>query len=446
MSEFEGKGQLSGLTGAIRSAVSSEQFDLGGYNEQRTKELIRGAFAQPLEAPTEMVKFTFVVGGGKLVRSRYAEELPKWTIAALREVGYVEDRSAAETFDSQGSYKQQHDTGQNLKYVIVFPHVTCASATAKEPAAENTADMVNQTSPEWITVACELTTLQDIVATKCPSYKQRKKLLQHLQHNYEEFQRIEAKLVSGAPLDSREDLVYSANSGMDAEKIAWLQVEIKGMVDNGKLTAAEKADLMKSMRSNEQAVANELEVARSEGKTALVTKLTAKKEAISARCAMVDGHSPVEHRLGKSADIQKLYMRLFPLRALEDKGRSMSLTLSDLRTLEEKADIEEAIHALQAASRGWFQDEDDFLSICQLEESKAQASYKLRKKSTAGKKTGGTASVGQKKASKTNSNSAGWTTATPKTHGFRTGAGFSAGKGSGNTNTFAAAFADSDSD
>lgn len=35
------------------------------YTEQRAKDLITSAFSTPLDAPTEMVKFTFVVGGGK---------------------------------------------------------------------------------------------------------------------------------------------------------------------------------------------------------------------------------------------------------------------------------------------------------------------------------------------------------------------------------------------
>jgi hypothetical protein len=41
------------------------------------------------------------VGGGKLVRSRYSEDMTKWMVAALREIGFSEDRSAAETYDSQ---------------------------------------------------------------------------------------------------------------------------------------------------------------------------------------------------------------------------------------------------------------------------------------------------------------------------------------------------------
>ena len=127
MAEFTGE-QLSGLAGEIRSSSTSDQYDLGGYTEQRAKDLMHATFrfefqrlmieiiigtsklcfvafmvtsfflSSPLTAPTEMIKCTFVVGGGKLVRSRYAEDLTKWLVAALREIGYTEDRSAAETY------------------------------------------------------------------------------------------------------------------------------------------------------------------------------------------------------------------------------------------------------------------------------------------------------------------------------------------------------------
>ena len=61
---------LSGLAGEIRSSTASEQFDLSGYSESRVKDLMLATFSTPLTAPTEMVRFTFVVGGGKLVRAR----------------------------------------------------------------------------------------------------------------------------------------------------------------------------------------------------------------------------------------------------------------------------------------------------------------------------------------------------------------------------------------
>ena len=95
--------QLSGMAGEIRSSLTSEQFDLANYTELRARDLVLAAFSSPLSAPTTMVRFTFVVGGGKLVRAKYSDDLPKWMGAALRDIGYTADASAAETFDSQGA-------------------------------------------------------------------------------------------------------------------------------------------------------------------------------------------------------------------------------------------------------------------------------------------------------------------------------------------------------
>eukprot|EP01035_Chromulina_nebulosa_P030499 gene30499-40527_t len=321
MAEFATGEQLSGLAGEIRSSVTSDQYDLGGYTEQRAKDLMHATFSAPLTAPTEMIKCTFVVGGGKLVRSRYAEDLTKWLVAALREIGYTEDRSAAETFDSQGTFKQQHDTGQNLKYLIVYPNVSCSKASAspsdnqKESSTASAA--VNTSSPEYIVSACELATFKEIVAShKVVSYKQKKKLLKHLQDAAEKFKAIEEKLVSGAFLDPAEQAYYDANSGVDNEKIAWLQADIKDMVDKGQLTAAEKTELLSSLDANLTSVNAEIADAEAEKKPKKVEKLQQKKIT-----------EPIRHRLRHGDEIQKLRVKLFPMLALEEKGRSMSLTM-----------------------------------------------------------------------------------------------------------------------
>lgn len=43
MTEFATE-QLSGLAGEIRSSITSDQYDLGGYTEQRARDLIHAAF------------------------------------------------------------------------------------------------------------------------------------------------------------------------------------------------------------------------------------------------------------------------------------------------------------------------------------------------------------------------------------------------------------------
>jgi hypothetical protein len=61
---------VGGLAGEIRSSIESTQFDLSGYSESRVTDLVHAAFSSPLDAPSQMVRFTFVVGGGKLIRAR----------------------------------------------------------------------------------------------------------------------------------------------------------------------------------------------------------------------------------------------------------------------------------------------------------------------------------------------------------------------------------------
>lgn len=396
MASFEGQsttGEIHGLAGEIRSSLTSEQYDLGGYTEARVTDLFHNAFRTPLTAPTEMVKFTFVVGGGKLVRSRYPEELPKWGTSALRELGFTEDRSAAETFDSQGTYKQQHDTGQNLKYLIVYPRVACADAQ-KSNGTETTAtgNAANMNAPENIVVAAPMAIFQDMVASKVLSYAQKKKLLKLLQDKHEEFKAIEAKLVSGSQLTPIEQGIYDNNSGADEDKINWLQHEIKAMIDNGQLTAKEKSEQLKTMESNIQSLKKEIEDATTENKPKKVEKLQQKLEAIVSRKAVVEKIEPIPPKMQLSEDIIKLYLKLFPLLALEEKGRSMSLTLADLKQLEPKADLESEIKELEGACRGWFEEEEVFQERCNQVEKEAKAKYKAKKAAGGDAKKAGSSS------------------------------------------------------
>jgi polyhydroxyalkanoate synthesis regulator phasin len=442
MSQFTEEREVegSGLARDIRAAITSEQFDLGGYTEQRAHDLIHSAFKTPLSGPTEMIRFTLVVGGGKLVRSRYPEELPKWVVAALREIGYTEDRSAAETFDSQGTFKQQHDTGQNLKYVIVYPHVACSQA--KKGGEKTSTDAVmDESSPEFIVIASEVATFQDIVAAKFRSYNQKKKLLKFLQVKDEEYKAIEAKLVSGEKLSSQEQFIYDNNSGNLTDKINSLQNLIKEMVDQGHLTNKEKSELLKSIEHNITATKEEIEATKKENKPKKVEKLEAKLEASVARKGMVEKISPLQPRLEFGDEIRKLYYKIFPLSTIEEKSRSMSLTLADLKLLEEKPDLESQIIEFQNKSKGWFEEDSDFQERCQFEETEAKRLFKHRQAEKKNKPSS-SSSGGVKPVSKPASSLNAWTTIGKKPSGATGGFAGAAKKPS---SSYAAAF-DDDSD
>lgn len=400
MAAFDGE-QLSGLAGQIRRSIESDEYDLANYTESRVKELMIAAFSAPLTGPTAMIRCTFIAGGGKLVRVKYSDDLPKWILSALRDIGFTEDRSAAETYDSQSTFKQQHDTGQNLKYVIVYPRVACASSGANKVAAKDSESSASAApldikTPEYMAAAAALDTFRHMATSKCESWRQKKRMLKVLQDAAEVFAAIEAKLCSGAALDAREQALYESNSGQDAEKLAWLQGEIKAMSEGGKLLASEKEELLASMQANLVAVEAEKAKAQEEGKAKLVDKLSEKVAAIAQRKTTVAEAAPHQARLRHGDEIQKLRMRLLALVALEERPKgSGAMTIADLQTLSEKPELERGVADLEKASRGWFETDEEFAGKCLHESKEAATKYKARAKAQTAKKGSG-GSLGSK--------------------------------------------------
>ncbi|KAG1665159.1 hypothetical protein FOA52_005540 [Chlamydomonas sp. UWO 241] len=355
-------------------------------DEARVTDLMTSAFGTPLTAPTEMVRFTFLVGGGKLVRTRYPDDLPKWTTAALRSIGFTEDRSAAETYDSQGTFKQQHDTGQNLKYVVVYPHVACASAPPAAAGGDGRDGPAK--SPAAVMCSADLELFKKRLASKTSSWLQCRRLLKLLQDHVETVKAIEEKLCSGAALSPAEQAKYDSNSGVDDEKIAWLQTVTKGYVDEGKLSATEKAECIEALTHNLATLDEKLSEAQAAGKAKMVEKLQGMKAEGLAKKAVLDKAVPIPLRLKHGDEVQALRLKILPLVELEAGARSCSLTMDDLKKLSVKPDLEEEIGALESASRGWFEADEDFAKRCAYEEKEATRRHEAKKKVKGGAKAG----------------------------------------------------------
>lgn len=354
---------------------------LCSYTESRIRELVSTAFAAPLENPTAMIRLTFIVGGGKLVRSKYNDDMPKWMMNALRENGYVDDKSAAETFDSQGTYKYQHDTGANLKYVIVYPHVACSkNASASDTSANNnggtSALPMAENSHEYIIMTASLATLEEITRSKICSWKQKKNCLKVLQQQHEQFLEIESKLMTGKPLDAIEQFYYDNNCGNDDEKISWMQSSIKAMVANGQLTALEKEELLEKMKSN----------ANSNNQSKVAT---------------VESIHPITYMLRYHEDIVKLRVKVLLIMDMEAKSRNVPLTIADLKIIEEKPDLLQEIQRYELASKGWFIDDKEFQVQCEY--AVAEANKKFQKRLSSSKPK-------SKSVPKTSNSGSGWST------------------------------------
>jgi hypothetical protein len=107
MAEFS---EHSGLAKQIRSQDESvNEYDLAGMNDAQASSLVKDAFGSPIEGK-EPIKVTFIIGAGKLARQRYDDNLSKYLSAALRELGYEEDRAASLCVECMGTFKSQVQT------------------------------------------------------------------------------------------------------------------------------------------------------------------------------------------------------------------------------------------------------------------------------------------------------------------------------------------------
>lgn len=270
-----------------------------------------------------------------------------------------------------------------------------AGGTEKETSEDES--LYDTSSPEYILVACELSTFKDLIPVKLNSWRQKKRAIKILQDSLNEFEKIEKKLISGEQLSLQEQRLYDMNPGNTSEKLATLQAEVKNMVDVGLLTASEKEELLISVISNMENISKEIDLSTGSKKS----QLEEKRLAIIQRKEFIDRISPIQHRLRYGQEIQKLWVRVHPLLLLEDRGRSMSLTIADLKMIEEKSDLETKISQLEMSSRGWFEDDNDFRMMCDFEASEAK--LVLRQRSPP-------AAKGSNTKISASSNSSGWST------------------------------------
>ena len=75
MAAEEGEEKAKKLANEIRGSTESTEFDLAGYGGEQCAKLAAAAFSKPLPL-AEMIRLSFVVGGGKKVRQKYNDALP----------------------------------------------------------------------------------------------------------------------------------------------------------------------------------------------------------------------------------------------------------------------------------------------------------------------------------------------------------------------------------
>jgi len=306
-----------------------------------------------------MVKLTFVVGGGKLVRQKYTDDLPKIFMASLTAIGYKDDISAACEVASAGKFKFQHDTGKNLKFVHVFPHISAPSAAAADE--EEGEEEALPKTPEDLLLTCNMDMFKQLIARQLETYGQKKKLMDLLKARISKLEEIEAKMTKLEQLSSEEQALFDGIGVEELkEKGKVVSTELQAMADAGQLTSAERAGLEEQLTSRLAAAKVEHEKAEAEGKPKKAQALQHQIDTLQNTQKALKDNAPVGlPPLRHAQDIKKLYGKLNDVKRIE-KASKGNYTVDELRRIGEKPEIEEAIAELERRSRGWLESDEVF--------------------------------------------------------------------------------------
>jgi len=295
---------ISGMAASIRSASESETFDLAGQNVTTITNTIQSAFRDPLPT-TEMVRITFVTGAGKLGRQKYDDGAAKAVTSSLRELGFEDDRGASCVVECAGSFKLQHDTGKNLKTVVVFPNITLLEDAAGElnlnDDNKNSKPLLEEGSPESLIAMSSSNVFDRMITSKCPSWSQKKGCMTAIESLMSQLKSLDEKLMCGTPLNDAEQDFYDAVS-LDTleEKEALVKKKMLAQVESGHITRDELNLLINQVSDRLTIVSDE--ISESNSKPKKLQKLKAVKEKTEQRQSLLKGIAP-QHPVRQSLQL-----------------------------------------------------------------------------------------------------------------------------------------------
>jgi heme-degrading monooxygenase HmoA len=354
---------ISGLAASIRDATESETFDLGGQNVTTISSTIHDAFREPFvvegEEHAKMIRLTFITGAGKQGRQKYDEGAARAVTSVLNTYGYQEDRGASCVMECAGCYKLQHDTGKNLKTVVVFPKIQVNKTKQNSLEIE---PLLPLDSPGYKLAVCSMPVFTNMVKAKCPSWSQKKGCLECIEGLRELLRSLDEQLMNGTPLNDSEQAFYDSVVLLD-DKDAHVRQELLHQVETGNVTSYELEILVEHNARNLSLVTKE-------------KKSTAK--ALQRKNLLQSIEPMLPHGLKYEADIAKLRKERVPLVALEKEARGRLLTLKETQTLARKVEIDDEIEYLEHASRGWFEEDAFFESRLQASRTKFETKQKKK--------------------------------------------------------------------
>lgn len=372
---------VHGLAATIRSSTESETFDLGGLSGSTIESVIGHAFDQPFP---KMIRITLVVGAGKQARQKYDAQALKAVTSTLQSLGFVEDRGASCIPECAGLYKLQHDTGKNLKTVVVFPKLptvidqssTDTFNNGQTISSANGESLLVHGSLESKIALASLNVFTNMVQSQCPTWSQKKALLNLLDESIlAKVNECDQLLVTGQLLSPSQQSFYDACREI-TDKRDYLHQQLQAHVDRGDLTKVE-LDHLKHL--NEQ----KMEELRKAGQSII--------KAQERHDKLYSIHPVDPPKLKHHAELGKLWKQLAPLQHLDETSNRL-LSVQDTKLLGKKMELVQQIHDLENASRGWLEEDKDFDLRVQTSRKLFQAQFGIKNKNNSSKSTTGASS------------------------------------------------------
>ncbi|CAB9531762.1 expressed unknown protein (Partial), partial [Seminavis robusta] len=280
--------------------------------------------------------------------------------STLRELGFDDDKGASAVLECAKLFKLQHDTGKNLKTVVVFPAVVGPSAASSgaEEGMQNLSvnggggSLLPESSPEGSIAFSSMTVFERMVASKCQTWTQKKGCNLAMGSIKTTLEEVEGKLMTGTTLTDPEQSFYDSVS-MSAleEKQAFVKAQMAKQVEDGKLTAPERNQLLEQVAERLANLNKEKEEAEAAGKAKRgqqLSNMIAKAEERKSKLEKIVAKSPPP--LKHEAEIGKLRKELEPLLDVEEASKGRLLSVKETQALGRKEEIEEQIMQLEVST------------------------------------------------------------------------------------------------
>ena len=291
-----------------------------------------------------------MTGAGKLARQKYDDGAAKAVTGTLRDLGYEDDQSGG-----AGTFKLQHDTGKNLKTVVVYPKVATAldkgvsGVSLQDSGQQET--LLDSTSPHYKLAYSSMNVFEKMVGSKCQTWSQKKACIGAIDEVKKVAQDVDSKLLSGTPLSDAEQDFYDAVSlSALEEKQAVLKEMMHKQVDEGKITSQERKVLLEQVNESLDTLSKEIGDAEKGGKAKRVQNLTVGKEKALARREKLEKLSPkAPPPLKNQAEIAKLRSEMQPLEEIEAKAKGRLLSIKETQAVSRKEEVLEEISELEVS-------------------------------------------------------------------------------------------------